>query len=344
MGVGVLIGLVHMPMIVTLKRTVWIAMASCAAACCGCASLERHEFNRVCMGVQCRIVVYSADARRAEAGAGAAFGRIAGLDACMSDYRPDSELMRLCERAGGPPVAVSEDLARVLAVAAQVSEASGGAFDVTAGPAVALWRRARRTGTLPKAAELVRARGLTDWRAVEIDSEGRWVRLAKPGMRLDMGGIGKGYAAQRGLDALRERGLSRSMVALAGDIVVGDAPPGRDGWLVGTAESGSEGPGAGRLTLVNCAVSTSGSSEQYVEIGGVRYSHIINPKTGLGVTEAGHGSVTVVAPLGETADALATALFVLGPDAGQALLGAYPGVTCSFTNAIGAAGDDLTVR
>src|SRR5262249_17425540 len=142
-------------------------------------------------------------------------------------------------------------------------------------------------------------------------------RLAKPRMRLDLGGIGKGFAAQEALAVLDGLGLRRSLVSIAGDVVCGDAPPGREGWEGAIGKTGEE------LSLARAAVSTSGDSEQFVEIGGARYSHIVDPHTGAGLT--GSAWVTVTAHDGATADALATAVSVLGEEKGRSLVGSFEG-------------------
>lgn len=284
--------------------------------CAGAPRLERFESKRVCMGVQTRIVVYAPDRTAADAAANAAYRRIAELEDAFSDYRPNSELMRLCDRAGEGPAAVSEDLFDILRTGEALARASGGAFDVTVGPMVAQWRAARRSGRLPGPEELARVKSLVGWQLVKLDERARTVELGRPGMRLDLGGIGKGYAAQRAVDTLRAGGLARCLVALAGDIAVGEAPPGRLGWEIGV-ESG-RGASPGRLLLTNAAVSTSGDTEQFIEIDGRRYSHIVDPRTGVGIP--GGLSATIVAGRGELADALGTAVCVLGPDAGAELL------------------------
>ncbi|MCC6676145.1 MAG: FAD:protein FMN transferase [Phycisphaerales bacterium] len=285
----------------------------------GCAArgpLERFESKRVCMGVQTRIVIYAPERTAADAAANAAYDRIADLEGIMSDYRPGSELMRLCGRAGEGPVAVSPDLFEVLRISRGLSRDTHGAFDVTVGPAVALWREARKSGKLPGPAERARAMSLVGWEQVRLDERARTVALSRPGMRLDLGGIGKGYAAQRAVEEIRARGLARCLVALAGDIVVGESPPGREGWEVEIA--GGQGRSAGAVLLANAAVSTSGDTEQFVELEGRRYSHIMDPRTGLGIE--GGLSATVIAPRGELADALSTAVCVLGREEGERLV------------------------
>lgn len=300
---------------------------------------ERFEFTRICMGVAARIVTYSPDRETAVSGAAAAFEVLGDLDGKFSDYRPDSDLMVLCSQAGGPPVKVSAELLEILVAAEDISEKTEGAFDITVGPAVRLWREARKTGKLPNAEALERARRLIGWRMVKIDRAAGTVRLERAGMLLDLGGIAKGFAAERAVRVLKERGLARSMVSLAGDIAVGDAPPGADGWRIGvngeqgTAEAvegkaGAEArTGTGRddggetLVLANMCVSTSGDTEQFVEIEGRRYSHIVDPRTGIGT--AGGISVTVVYLRGAVADALPTAACVMGVWPGSLALAGF---------------------
>ena len=176
------------------------------------------------MGVPVRIVLYAPDAAVAERAATAAFRRFAELEQVMSDYRPTSELMRLCDRAGGPFVPVSPDLWRVLERAERVSRETGCAFDVTVGPFVALWRAARKSGALPTRAELREAAIRVGWQKVRLDSRARAVRLAVPGMRLDLGGIAKGDACDQAQQVLKQNGVTRALIEAGGDIVVSGPP------------------------------------------------------------------------------------------------------------------------
>jgi len=277
--------------------------------------LSRFQYTEVHMGMQARIVVYAPDEPRARRAASAAFRRIAALDATLSDYRRDSELMRLCDHAGKGPVKVSADLFRVLSRAQELAKWSDGAFDVTCGPVVALWRQARRTGRLPSDADRQAALKLVGWRNVVLHPSRREVELKMPGMRLDMGGIAKGYACDAAMKEIRWYGLRRAMVEMGGDLVVGDPPPGKAGWAIEMPNV--EDPVDRVQYLSNVAVSTSGDTEQFVEIGGKRYSHIVDPRTGMGLTS--RVAVTVIARRGEISDGLSTALSVLGEDAGREL-------------------------
>lgn len=270
------------------------------------------------MGVQARVVVYARDAAEADRAGAGAFRRLDELEAVMSDYRPDSELMRLCEHGGGEPVPVSEDLLAVLGRSLEIARATGGAFDPTLGPVVALWREARVTGKVPDAERLKAARALTGWSALVIDSASRTARLTCGGMRLDVGGIGKGFAAHEAAKAVKAAGVSHCLVALAGDIALGDPPPGAAGWRIVVERTGQTVP------LANACISTSGDTEQFIEFDGVRYSHVLDPATGLGLTR--RVQATVIARDGATADALATALCVLGRDRAADTLARFPGV------------------
>jgi thiamine biosynthesis lipoprotein len=286
-------------------------------------ALIRYTYTEYHMGIDARLVVYAPDRVSAEDACTAAFARIAALDSIMSDYRRDSELTRLSARAGGPPVPVSPDLFRVLHRAQEVARNSDGAFDITVGPLVALWRAARKTGVLPDPAELQRARRLVGWQKLRLDETARTVQLAVPGMKLDLGGIAKGDAADQAQRVLAQHGITRTLVELGGDIVVSGPPPGEEGWTIRVPNAATTQRPAD-LRFAHRAISTSGDTEQFVIIGGRRYSHIIDPRTGQALTN--RVQVTVTAPDGLTSDPLSTALCVLGK-ADHKLLRAYSGTT-----------------
>jgi thiamine biosynthesis lipoprotein len=234
--------------------------------------------------------------------------------------------MQLCHKAGGGPVPVSEPLFYVLARAQEVSRLSHGAFDVTVGPVVKLWRRARQTQELPDPVKLAQARALVGYQNIRLDEKARTVELLKPGMQLDLGGIAKGYAADEGLRVLRQHEIPRALIAAGGDIAVSGSPPDVEGWTIGIAplEDPNQKPSR-YLLLRDAAVSTSGDAEQYVEIRGKRYSHIVDPRTGLGLV--GRRSVTVVARHGIRADSLTKVVSVLGPERGLTIIDGLEGVS-----------------
>lgn len=288
--------------------------------------LERFAFTEPHMGTRFQIILYAPDEASAQRAAKAAFERIAALDGIMSDYRPTSELMQLCAKAGGEPVRVSDDLFHVLSRSQDLARRSDGAFDVTVGPIVRLWRQARKSRQLPDPKELAAARALVGHDKMRLDDKAKTVQLLKPGMQLDLGGIAKGYAGDAALLVLKKHGIERALVAAGGDIVVSGPPPGAEGWKVAIAPL--EGPDKGpvrSLLLRDAAVSTAGDAEQFVEIGGKRYSHIVDPRTGVGLI--GRSSTTVLARDGLTSDGLDTAISVLGPEKGLPLVEATEGAS-----------------
>ncbi|HEU4754988.1 MAG TPA: FAD:protein FMN transferase, partial [Armatimonadota bacterium] len=287
-------------------------------------ALSRFTYTEYHMGVDARLVVYAPDQPAAERACTAAFARIAALDTIMSDYRVDSELNRLCARAGGPPVRISPELFRVLQRAQEVSRRSGGAFDVTVGPLIALWRKARKSGVLPDPAEIQRARRLVGWQKLKLDPRARTARLMVRGMKLDLGGIAKGYADDEAQRVLKGHGITRALVEMGGDIVVTGPPPGKEGWTIRVPNAGND-RGPADLQFADRAISTSGDTEQFAVIGGRRYSHVVDPRTGQALTN--RVEVTVTAPDGLTSDPLSTTLSVLGGEDYDRLLRAYPGTT-----------------
>lgn len=296
--------------------------------------LRRFEFSQIEMAVTVRILLYSADEPAATAAAKAAFHRVHELNGIMSDYDETSEVRRLCENAVQKPVAVSPDLWKVLEHAQQVSQRSDGAFDVTVGPVVRLWRRARRQKTLPSPEALKRAREVVGYKYIKLDPQRKTVELLKKGMRIDLGGIAKGYAMDEALAVLEKRGIARAMVEAGGDMRLGDPPPGRTGWRVGILPlDDPHGAPLAYLELARVAVSTSGDMIQYVEIGGKRYSHVVDPRTGMALTD--HCRVMVVGPSGMAADAITKAVGVLGPKEGLKLIDQTPGMAAMVTRAPG---------
>lgn len=296
--------------------------------CCWLASslnaqpgrLRRFQYSQMHMGVRVTITLYAPDAGTAERACRSAFGRIAEIEQITSHYRRNSELMRLCARAGGAPVRVSDHLYFVLQRAVLLSSRTQGAFDVTVGPFVQLWRRARTTGQFPTEQELNEAKRRVGYRKMVLDPKHRTVQLLVPGMQLDLGGIAKGYALDRALAELRRHGIRRALLEAGGDIVAGLAPPGTTGWKIKVANAP---PDRQWVYLAQAAISSSGDTEQYVEYLGKRYSHIVDPQTGWGLTT--RVAATVIARDGITSDSLATALCVLGERQGMKLIRTVPG-------------------
>ena len=289
-------------------------------------SLQRFEAVEPHMGTLFRIELYTADSREAQAAFHDAFERIAELDEKLSDYKPDSELNRLTRDAVHHPVPVSDDLLRVLSAAQTLSEKTDGAFDITVGALTHLWRDARRRNQMPDEAAVAAAKDRCGFRKMHLHGAAHTVELDQPGMQLDAGAIAKGDAADQALLILSAHGIKSALVAASGDLAFSDPPPGQAGWKIGLDSFDKANSAFTRvLVLANAAVSTSGPSEQYFDSGGKRYSHIVDPVSGTGLTE--ELTVSVVAPRGIDADSFATAVSVLGPARGLAFIEKQPGTS-----------------
>ena len=291
----------------------------------GGAEESRFVFEKAEMGLPFRITLYAEGPSQAKAAADAAFARIEELNAVFSDYDPDSELSRLSRSSGqGRAVPLGADLWRVLEQAQLLAEKTEGAFDVTVGPLVNLWRRVRRKRELPGAALLEEMRARVGYRSLRLDPVTRSAELAAPEMRLDAGAIAKGYAVDEALAVLDRLGVHRALVGGSGDMAASDPPPGQEGWRIEVPAIDAPGaPPPQVVLLARRAIATSGDHFQHVEIDGVRYSHIVDPRTGMGLV--GQSVVTVVAGNCATADSLATAVSVLGHQKGVALVAGTQG-------------------
>lgn len=286
---------------------------------------KKYIFERPEMGSPFTITLYSMDSAAAAGAAAAAFRRADTLNGLLSDYIDSSEINRLSATSGqGRFVTVSPALFDILWRSLEASRMSHGSYDITIGPVVRLWRTARKTKIFPQTDSLKAALQRTGYRYVHLDSLHRSVWLERPGMRLDVGGLGKGFVAQAALDLLRESGFPAAMVNAGGKIVVGQQVEGRQGWVIGINAPGEkEQLMPDLLLLKNMAVATSGDIYQYVEFNGRRYSHIVNPRTGIGLTR--RRNVTAIAEDGTAADWLATACSILSLRKSLRLIRHFPG-------------------
>lgn len=288
--------------------------------------LSRFDFSRKLMGTACVITVYADNEKEAGASAKAAFDEMARLESVMSDYvksYPDSELLQLAQHASeeeDKSRAVSDDLWPVLVRSVKVHDATDGAFDITAKPFTNMWRTSRERRELPPKAAIDRMRPFVGMDYLVLDHDNQRARLSKPGAWLDLGGIAKGYIADRALDVLKARGLTIAQVQAGGDMALGDAPPGLKGWPINIADFPPRKLGNGEETgeglsfwHANGGVSVSGDAFRFVEIDGTRYSHVIDPRTGLGVT--GSRYCCVKGPSAFATDAAATVGCILNQDA-----------------------------
>ncbi len=275
---------------------------------------QRSEYTEIHMAMPVRIVMY-AHMDTARDAARAAFARIAYLETIMSDYRPQSEVSRLrttSKADGDRPhyTPVSPELFKVLETALQVADATSGAFDPTVYPVVALWRQARRTKRLPTSSQLEEAHKRVGWRRVALDSLRTSVALVR-NTELDLGGVAKGYIIQDALRVLSEHGVASALIEAGGDIVASDAPPGTEGWTI-DAPNAPEIVRSKASAFRNSALATSGPTSQFVEIDGITYSHVVDPRTGMALTNSAVS--WVIASDATMADALSTAITVMQND------------------------------
>jgi thiamine biosynthesis lipoprotein len=278
---------------------------------------------------------------RAETAATAVFAEIARLNHIFSDYEPTSELNQLCQKSGQPaPVPVSPELFDILDRSRRMAALTGGLFDITLAPCIRLWRRSRRRGELPDSATLAAARARTGWQHLELDPAARTVRLSIPNMQLDLGGIAKGWTQDACLKLLRDRfQITPVLLDAAGEVAAGTPPAGREAWHVGLLSP--DGNPSVRIALKEANAATSGDHYQFVDIGGTRYSHIIDPRTGLGSTVS--RQATLIAPTGSLADPLTKLLCLLDPAESLPLLDRHwPGLHARIT--FQPAGQEMQIR
>ncbi len=305
---------------------VLVAAAETVAAAEPFSATQRH------MGTDVTIRLVAADQVTADRAFQAAFARIEVLEKVMSDYDAESEISRLVLQAPmKEPVTISQDLWLVLRRAEEMSAASEGAFDVSVGALSRLWRRARRQKQMPGSDRLKQALQSVGYQAVVLGKKQPTIQLQRAGVRLDLGGIGKGFAADAALTQLKKLGFPSALVDAGGDLAIGAAPPGKAGWRIGVAALKAAGPPSRFLQLSNCGIATSGDAWQFVEIDGRRYSHILDPGTGIGLTT--RSSVTVIAADATAADGLASAVSVLGPKKGLALIERFKGASALVVQA-----------
>ncbi len=231
-------------------------------------------------------------------------------DSLMTNWTTTSEVARVNRVAGQAPTVADPEVFAVLARAREVSIASGGAFDVTVEPLVRLWGFLQGTPHVPEAAAIDAARADVDWRLVRLDPTSGMVGFVRPGVRIDFGGIAKGYGVDQVAAILDSAQVTDALIDLSGNMVARGSSPGHDGWVVGIRDPEDRQPYLATVTLHDEAIATSGAYQQFVDAGGKRYGHILDPRTGW--PASGLLSATVVSRAGIDADAFATACFVLG--------------------------------
>ncbi len=286
--------------------------------------------TRLVMGTLAHVIAVAPDSDMAKEAIDAAFEQLNGIEKLMSIHRADSEISRVNRGAAKEAVTLSKSTFEVLQRAVEFSRLSAGAFDVTVGPLIELWASAEVAGAVPSDGDLEKVRSLVGYEKLLLDTNQMTVRFAVEGMRLDLGGIAKGYAIDKAVEAMKAAGAIGGMVDVGGDVRCFGVPPGDvEKWLVGLQDSRRSAEGNvddGRLLVIlhlpDMAVATSGDYRRFEVIDGKIYSHIIDTSTGCASDRL--SSVTVICPNAADADALATAVSVMGKEKGLALIESLP--------------------
>jgi thiamine biosynthesis lipoprotein len=307
-----------------------LAVASVQAAKGGPQQhLYHHEANRMSMACVYAIEAYGPDAEALPRAVEDAFDEVDRIDRLMSHYQPESPLSRVNREAARHPVTVEPELFDFIADAMRYNRDSDGAFDITVGPLMKAWGFFRGDGRMPSAEELAAARRHVGAEHVILNETAKSIGFDDAGVELDLGGIAKGYAVDRVVRLLRARRISAALISAGGSTTYAlGSPPGRDGWDVMIQDPVDPQKIARTVRLKNRALSVAGSSEKSFESGGVRYSHIMDPRTGRPVQ--GVLSVAVLASSGTAGDALDDAFFVLGPARSREYLKKLPGIDVCF--------------
>ena len=262
------------------------------------------------MGTDFTLYIYAADAGAADREADRVFGIVDQLESLLSNYQPQSELSRINREAASHAVTTDPETFRFLKVSLGWSARSDGAFDITVGRLMKAWGFFRSTGHVPSDAELTRVRAETGWRRVVLDAGARTVRFTAPGVELDPGGIGKGFAVDAAVDAMRADGVHAALLSAGSSTIYGlGAPPESAGWKVRVPDPQHKGDAISTVTLRDTSLSTANCSEKHFVAGGHQYCHIMDPRT-LRPVE-GRLQATVIAPLATDSDALSNVMFVL---------------------------------
>jgi thiamine biosynthesis lipoprotein len=274
------------------------------------AQEQKFSFTREKMASPFTIILYDNDSAHANHVANECFNLVDSLVNIFSDYIDSSELNRLSRSAGfGRFIPVSAALYDIIKESQKAFILSKGAFDITMGPIIRLWRKARKEKQFPSSSAIDEKLKSVGFDKVLIDTATKSIKLLQPAMQLDVGGIAQGYIAQKVLERLSGYNIKKVLVDVSGDIATGNAPPGKEGWVIGINLPESEQLQKKQLQLHNLSVSTSGDLYQFIEHEGKRYSHIIDPKTGYGITT--QKNVTVIADNPTIADWLATACSIM---------------------------------
>jgi thiamine biosynthesis lipoprotein len=301
----------------------------------GCGTRAPHLVERVAtaMGSELRLTAWTGDDTRANAAFDAVLAEFERIDALMSVWRPGSDVLRINAAAGQRPVPVSADVRNVLKTARQIADWTNGKFDVTFGPLAEIWKfdAQNQDNSVPDGGAIAARLPLIDYRQIEIDEGAGTVFLRRTGMRVHLGGIGKGYAVERAVALLRAAGLRDFLIQAGGDLYAGGTKEGRP-WRLGiTDPRGPAGRTFATLDISDGTFSTSGDYARFFIKDGIRYHHLLDPSTGQ--PARGCRSVTIAADDPRLADGLSTGVFILGPHDGMALVERLPNVEAVIVTA-----------
>lgn len=288
----------------------------CLLACCAMpAWADWHYRESAIMGTRIAVELWSEDPAAGEGAIDAVLEEMHRVDVLMSHYKPESQLSKINQQAAQHPVKVDPELADLIERAGRLSELTGGAFDITYASVGYLYDY--RAEVKPTEEQIAAGLGAINYRHVVVDHDASTVRFSQPGVRIDLGGIAKGYAVDRAIAILEARGIRHASVTAGGDSRITGDRFGRP-WIVGIRHPDDPEKVVARIPVTDAAVSTSGDYERYFDEGGQRYHHIINPRTGKSAGEV--RSVTIIGPDATTTDGLSTSVFVLGPERGIELV------------------------
>jgi len=319
----------HKPLL-KIRRRVRPALLALLApvvltASCGGPPLERAVF--LLMGTEVKVTAIAASRARARAAIDGCVARMSHLEGLLSRRLASSDIARCNSSAGREAVPVAPATFAVLAESRRFSELTGGAFDITVMPFIRVWMAAARTKTLPAEALLAATAARVGSAHLKLDAGARTVRFTGEGVAIDLGAIAKGYIVDQGLDVLRRSGVSAGLIEAGGDIAAFGRKPDGGAWHIGVQDPTQPQSRAALVEVIevgDAAVATSGNYRRFFEINGKRYSHILDPRTGRPADAV--PSVTIIARDATTADALATAVSVLGVEEGMKLIESLPGV------------------
>lgn len=309
-----------------------LAALGLAATACAPPAPVMVEERRLAMGSELHLTAFTNDEGRARAAFAEVFAEVERLEGLLSTWRADSDVTRLNAAAGGPPVPVHAETRAVLRAAATVSEWTSGAFDITFGALADVWKFDHdQDNRVPTADEIAARLPLVNHHAVVVDEARGTAAITRPGVRVHLGGIGKGYAVDRAVAILRAAGQTNFMVQAGGDLYVAGAA-GETPWRLGIQDPrGLANEPFATVELSDSTFSTSGDYERFFEQDGVRYHHILDPATGQ--PARGTRSVTIVTREATWADGLSTGVFILGPERGMALVERLPDVEAVIVTA-----------